>query len=44
MDHIILNPVLKEMALCYQLEGRGIASRLGGFFSIYLILPPVLWP
>jgi hypothetical protein len=31
-------------ALCYKPEGRGIASRWGGFFLIYLILPAALWP
>jgi hypothetical protein len=31
-------------ALCYKPEGRGIASRLGGLFQIYLILPAALWP
>jgi hypothetical protein len=30
-------------ALCYKPEGRGIASRWGGFFLIYLILPAALW-
>jgi hypothetical protein len=30
-------------ALCYKPEGRGFESRLGGFFSIYLILPAALW-
>jgi hypothetical protein len=28
----------------YKLEGRGIASRWGGFFLIYLILPAALGP
>jgi hypothetical protein len=32
------------MALCYKPESRGIASRLGGFFLIYLILPAAVWP
>jgi hypothetical protein len=31
-------------ALCYEPEGRGIASRWGGFFLIYLNLPAALWP
>jgi hypothetical protein len=31
-------------ALCCKPEGRGIASRRGGFFLIYLILPAALWP
>jgi hypothetical protein len=31
-------------ALCYKPEGRGIVSRLGGFFLIDLILPAALWP
>jgi hypothetical protein len=31
-------------ALCYKPEGRAIASRWGGFFLIYLILPAALWP
>jgi hypothetical protein len=31
-------------ALCYEPEGRGIASRWGEFFLIYLILPAALWP
>jgi hypothetical protein len=30
-------------ALCYKPEGSGIASRLGGLFLIYLILPAALW-
>jgi hypothetical protein len=30
-------------ALCCKPEGRGIESRWGGFFSIYLILPAALW-
>jgi hypothetical protein len=36
------NVVVK--ALCYKLERRGIASRWGEFFVIYLILPAALWP
>jgi hypothetical protein len=31
-------------ALSYKPEGRGIASRWGGFFLICLILPAALWP
>jgi hypothetical protein len=31
-------------ALCYKPKDRGIASRWGGFFLIYLILPAALWP
>jgi hypothetical protein len=31
-------------ALYYKPEGRRIASRWGGFFLIYLILPAALWP
>jgi hypothetical protein len=31
-------------ALSYKPEGHGIASRWGGFFLIYLILPAALWP
>jgi hypothetical protein len=31
-------------ALRYKPEGRGIESRWGGFFLIYLILPAVLGP
>jgi hypothetical protein len=31
-------------AVCYKSEGRGIASRRGGFLLIYLILPAALWP
>jgi hypothetical protein len=30
--------------LCYKPEGRGITSRSGGFFLIYLILPAALRP
>jgi hypothetical protein len=33
-----------DEALSYKPEGRGIASRLGAFFLIYLILPAALWP
>jgi hypothetical protein len=33
-----------EIPLCYKPEGRGFESRLGGCFSIYLILPAALWP
>jgi hypothetical protein len=29
-------------ALCYKPEGRGIESRWGGFFSIYVTLPAAL--
>jgi hypothetical protein len=31
-------------ALIYKPEGRGIASRWGGFFLIHLILPAALGP
>jgi hypothetical protein len=31
-------------ALSSKPKGRGIASRWGGFFLIYLILPAALWP
>jgi hypothetical protein len=31
-------------ALCYKPEGRGMVSRWGGFFLIYLILPAALCP
>jgi hypothetical protein len=30
-------------ALCCKPEGRGLASRWGGFFQIVLILPVALW-
>jgi hypothetical protein len=36
------NEVVK--ALCYKLEGLGLKTRLGDFFSIYLILAAALGP
>jgi hypothetical protein len=41
-EHFII--IYQHKALCYKPEGRGIASRWGGFFLIYLILPAALWP
>jgi hypothetical protein len=38
-----VNSIVVE-ALCYKPEDRGIASRWGGFFLIYLFLPDALWP